>query len=153
MRNNIRPWFDNGEDSLVMYYPISKETTELPTSNDPPSLPPNLTGGSDVSGIIKRCAEDICVAGAGADGHDERVEKMTTRLYNLVTECVENELEVIECIDNDLDGIVWSHAEGIIKSAFSAGFHIGYSPNSTPDDVEREWERWKKSRTERFTTT
>ena len=63
-------------------------TIVLPTSRTPPSLPPTLVSTvshrAAIIDIVKSFARDLCAAGKGTDGHDERVAKMEFRLFRLV---------------------------------------------------------------------
>ncbi len=41
----------------------------------------------------------------------------------------------------DPDGAVIG-VNQMMRSAFAAGFHIGYSPNSEPENAQAEWQNW-----------
>lgn len=63
-------------------------TIMLPTSNEPPTLPPNLRPrGNNILAIIHRQAESICVAGSDRAGHQDRVHAMGIRLQRMVAQC------------------------------------------------------------------
>lgn len=65
------------------------KTIKLPTSNEPPSLPPTMRnpGRNNILNIIREQAESICIAGRDSDGHEERVAAMEKRLQRIVAQC------------------------------------------------------------------
>lgn len=68
---------------------MSHDTTKLPTSTWPPTLPPNMLspGHNNILSIIHEQAKSICIAGRDRNGHEERVAAMEQRLARIVAMC------------------------------------------------------------------